>query len=187
MKNDLDNVLKHHYQQKQLSSQQMQAIENSTGRKRYCYKPLLPYFSVAIVAILLLMPALGFLSFNSSERDILTNDIIKNHTLDKPIDFMANDLDTLVSHLANSGIHLHLPELLNVDKQITGARLCSLAGQNAIQIYFNKEQQEKTSLFIAKAEGVLENPFFSREEPKAVAILTWAENGHFYALAKDSL
>lgn len=187
MENDLDTVLRHHYRSKRLSSRQLSAIEDSTGRSGRWFKPLLACSSVVMLTILLLMPAVGLLPFNEPARDMLFADIIKNHMAGKPVDFRATDFDALTSHLANSGLHLRRPELLNFDKAITGARLCSLAGQPAIQIYFNAEHQERTSLFIAKAEGALENPHFSGGNFEAMAILTWAENGHFYALAKDSL
>ncbi|MBE0486180.1 hypothetical protein [Marinobacter sp.] len=187
MKNDLDTLLKHHYEGKRLSDRQLQDIDDAAGMTQWLFQPMMACVFVALMTVSLLMPAFGLWPPGASDADTLSADIIKNHLAGKPVDFQAKDFDALTSHLTNADLPLRRPDLLNIDKAIKGARLCSLAGQPALQIYFSEEHQERTSLFIAKAQGALENIPFSGGNFDATVVLTWAENGHFYALAKDRL
>lgn len=185
MHDDLETLLRHHYKNAALSNEQLERIEGATRREqRPGGRFLLRWVTAAVVAIALIIPALVIVS-PGSPIATLSTDISRNHLANKPADFYAPDLNALATLFHSSGLTVRLPDLLNAHGQITGARLCSLAGQPAIHIYFSDSDDERKSLFIARAQGALEDANTLAIENEAIAILTWAENGHFYALAKD--
>lgn len=185
MHDDLETLLKHHYREKGLSSEQLERIKIATRhQRRRSGRYFLPWLAAVVLAVALIIPALTMTS-PDTHIETLFADISKNHLSNKPADFYASDLDALSDLFKKSGLNMRVPELINVHGQITGARLCSLAGQPAIHVYFSGNENERKSLFIAKAKGALKGVSTPVIEDSAMAILTWAENGHFYALAKD--
>lgn len=188
MRDDLDSVLRRHYSEKQLSARQLSGIQdNAPGAVASRFRVLMSWFSIAALVMLMLVPTLAFVFPDQQDRRLVSADITKNHLAGKPADFFATDFEGLSSQLSSAGLSMQFPTLLIADTKIVGARLCALAGEPAIHIFFEGDEQERRSLFIAKAEGALQNVASSMNETEATAIITWAENGHFYALAKDSL
>lgn len=188
MHDDLDTLLKQRYAEAKLTDAQLQRTLAEAGRKPTLrFKRVIPWFAAAMIAMVMLFPAARWVGTPAQQSSAhLSADISKNHLAGNPADFYATDLVALAGHFKAAGMNIRLPDLLNTHGEITGARLCSLAGEPAIHIYFDAAEHERKSLFIAKAQGALAGTPSVTTNNTALAVLTWAENGYFYALAKDS-
>ena len=188
MHDDLDTLLKQRYAVAKLTDAQLQRTLAEASRKpNRSLVRFAPWFAVATFLLVLLIPVARWVE--TPEKHSLAQlsaDISKNHLAGNPADFYATDLNALAGHFKAAGMNIRLPDLLNTHGQITGARLCSLAGEPAIHVYFDADEHERKSLFIAKAHGALADTPTVATNNTALAVLTWAENGYFYALAKDS-
>lgn len=185
MQDDLDTQLRRYYESQRLSADEVDRLarEGRTHSRWAWQAPwswALAVMMVVAVAVTLVLPQ----SVNYSAVDMLTADISKNHLAGVPDDLPVRDIDSMAEQLAAVGLSFALPASRELQGQIVGARLCSLAGKPAVHIYLDDDGKQR-SLFVSAASDALPDLTGNAGRVAELDIQTWSENGHFFALAEN--
>jgi len=185
MQDDLDAQLKRHYENQRLSADKIDdLVKVGRTRSRWILQAprswALGVIMVLAVAVALVMPE------SSIDRDVemLSADIAKNHMAGRSDDIQIRDLSTIVVQLAEIGFDFELPVSRQLQGEIVGARLCSLAGKPAVHVYLDNDGRLH-SLFVSVGNDSQPNLTGALPSLPDLDIQTWSEDGHFFALAQN--
>ncbi len=179
----LKNRLSHHYQQKQLTEQQisaLQAITNSTNRRsRYRV-----YGAIAASSLIVLV---GYL-YQPEQPHFATisKDIAYNHNSQMQMEILSPELQTVQGRLNKLGFQLVSSSKLEKGKwQLIGGRYCNINGKIAAQMKMRHSESKAIYTFYqAKVPNDFINPLNDNETAiDGVKVKLWREKGLLMGLA----
>lgn len=195
---DTDDQLRQHYRKLELPEHSLQnltqAYEGASSSKRSSwwhryinvggFQHRAWVASIASVALVLVV-AFAFrfgLSLDRSEQ--LLKEVALNHATRFEPDVQAGSLEELDEQMALLPFNLQLPQSIDENYQVRGARYCSLSGQLSVHVELTHKTTGKVaSVFLTRAADELSVIGEQARAVDGINMRIWRDSGYFYVWA----
>lgn len=179
----LKNQLSNHYQQKQLSEQQIEALQAISASS-----PRSPHYRIyGAVAACTVLAFVGFF-YQPSQPHVTTisKDIAYNHNSQMQMEILSPELRTVQGRLNKLGFQLVSSSKFEKGKwQLIGGRYCNINGKIAAQMKLrNSESKAIYTFYQAKVPNEFTSTLNDNETAiDGVKVKLWREKGLLMGLA----
>jgi len=204
----LDLLLKDFYQGESLPQQQLDAIKQSsmhnqdvdiTKKSTQTGNDLTPSFhqqrkrfsglqqcAAALVITLSLLSVTTYYLNTKHQKHQLLDEIALNHHKQFKADVINSNFITIGNELSGANFNIDIPEHIQDQYHLLGARYCSIAKQLAVHLKLLDKRTAKTSsLFITPTTAQFKNIQNDTDLTKQHHAHFWSHNSLFYALLSE--
>lgn len=156
----------------------------STFVRRLHHPVIRAGLAVAMIAtVALLMHNSGTVK---ERADSTFREVAMNHGTRLELEYYGNNLASLDDSMQQLPFRLVLPDAVNKDVKLIGARYCSLVGNLAAHVKFEDQASGKPiSLFVTGSTSELKRIQGRSDSVNGVDVELWQEGGLFFALARQ--
>ena len=186
MKNPEDKIIKAYYHSKRLSNDQIEQILNSTAKDKKSGGSVHIFMKYAAAFILLLGISYTVFYLPIQKQNVIlegfATEIAFNHTKNLPPEFLTANLTELKENLDQLDFDLRFPDKYFTDKQVIGARYCSVDNRIAAQLKLLGPEGKPETCYIFKKQEKFD---FDREIDRGKThVMLWHSDDLIFAIAK---
>ena len=184
---NLERKIKHAYNSKKLSSNQMESIQNVSP---VIYKKRAQIFSLLKYAAIFLVILSGIYSvylLPSQQQNKILNqfatEIAFNHNKNLPPEIKTNSISEINKKLNRLNFKITLPKKITDHYKLIGGRYCSVNNRIAAQLKLESTDLKIVTCYIFKKEESFD--FNTLKNENNTQVLLWDSNDLIYAIASD--
>lgn len=179
MSNDLKIALREHFDQQELSPEDLQRIRKSASRR-------FPHWGIMALAAAVLL-SVGWFMARPGLVERVSNEIVYNHLKDMPVEFTAGRMEVLRKSLPKLAFH-PIHSQYTRSWKLRGGRYCSIQGEIAAQLQFESAGKDRITVYQAPLpnEWQERNGLINQRTTRGVSVHLYAEDGLLIGIARPA-
>lgn len=186
---ELDDRIREHYRSLQLDDEALLNLSATAPNKRWSL-PSLDWQPAAwaLAAMMVVALGVGMHGYGSQTERVerMLHEAAMNHTTRLEMEFESDTLSDINTGMSQLAFAVSLPDYMDKDMKILGARYCTISGQLAAHLkLLDTSSDQIISVFMTRAVDELQKIKSTRQQVDGVEVALWHESGVFYAVAAE--
>jgi len=184
---NLERKIKHAYNSKKLSSNQMESIQNASPVRYKKRDQIFSLFKYAALFLLILSGIYSIYLLPSQQQNKILNqfatEIAFNHNKNLPPEIKTNSISEINEKLNRLNFKIILPKKVTSHYKLIGGKYCSVKNRIAAQLKLESTDLKVVTCYIFKKEESFD--FNTLINENNTQVLLWNSNDLIYAIASE--